>query len=84
MVEVFKTNVTEHRDSRMLIYEIHRNFINYKANFDLEDCDRILRIQCVKGSIESSSVIDLLKDLGFSAEVLPDEVPILLTHSLFK
>lgn len=80
MVEVFRTNVTEHRDARRLIDQIHQNFINYKANFDLQDCDNILRVKCFKGSIESSLLIELLEKQGFNAEILPDEVPILITR----
>lgn len=75
MVEVFKTNVIEQRHAAMLVDEIHRNFVNYKANFDLEDCDKILRVKCTKGQMDSSVVINLLKDLGFSAAILPDEIP---------
>lgn len=78
MVEVFKTNV-EHRDQAdMLIDQIHQIFVEYKANFDLDDCDRILRIKSGNGLVHSSRVIELLKYYGFEAEVLPDDVPSLL------
>lgn len=75
MVEVFKTNVTDHHHAAMVVAQIHQNFAGYKANFDLQDCDNILRVKCTAGSIQSSKLIDLLRDLGFKAEVLPDEVP---------
>jgi hypothetical protein len=73
MVEVFKTNVIEHDDANMLVYHIHQNFGEYKANFDLEDCDRILRVKSSTGQVEAAVLINLLKELGFDAEVLPDE-----------
>ncbi len=76
MVEVFKTNVTGQSDANMLVDQIHKNFTDHKANFDLHDCDKILRIKCVNKLIESSLVIDLLKEFGFNAEVLPDELPL--------
>jgi hypothetical protein len=44
----------------------------YKANFDLDDCDKILRVQCIQGSISSGALILFLKDFGCNAEVLPD------------
>lgn len=75
MIEVFKTNVHNRQDAGMLIEQIHRSFIHYQANFDLDDCDRILRVKCLSGVIQPASLIDFLKDRGFNAEVLPDEIP---------
>jgi hypothetical protein len=74
MIEVFTTNVDDRRHASMLVDLIHRSFIGYKANFDLEDCDKILRVKCATGPVDSSLLIDLLKDVGFHAEVLPDVV----------
>jgi hypothetical protein len=73
MVEVFRTNVTDQDHARRLIEQIHHAYRDYAANFDLEDCDRILRVKCMTGSIQPSHLIGLLKDSGFRAEVLPDE-----------
>jgi hypothetical protein len=78
MVEVFKTNVERHDHADMLIEQIHQIFTDYKANFDLEDCDKILRVKSASGFVHSSPVIELLKYYGFEAEVLPDDVPSLL------
>lgn len=75
MVEVFKTNVCERVDASMLIAEIHRTWAGYKANFDLSDCDNILRVQSTTGSIAVSGLIHLLKKFGFEAAVLPDDPP---------
>lgn len=55
----------------ILLDQIHRQHNGYKANFDLEDCDNILRIQS-SGSVVPATVILLLKRFGFTAEVLPD------------
>lgn len=73
MVEVFKTDVNNYQHAQMLIERIHEMFIQYKANFDLEDCDNILRVKCTAGEIQVSGLIRLLNDLGFHAEVLEDE-----------
>jgi hypothetical protein len=73
MIEVFKTNVTKPCEAAMLVDRIHKTFVNYTANFDLEDCDKILRVKCTIGWIQADQLIDLLKDFGFEAEVLPDE-----------
>ncbi|HZX73390.1 MAG TPA: hypothetical protein VFE57_03155 [Cyclobacteriaceae bacterium] len=76
MVEVFKTNVHDEQHARLIIEEIHRSFMNYKATFDLEDCDRILRIQCDYGLVEAPLLVTLIDNLGYKAEVLEDEIPI--------
>lgn len=75
MVEVFKTDVNHRMHANMLIEQIHKTFTGYKANFDLEDCDRILRVKSITGAVEARRLIRLLDELGFRAEVLPDSVP---------
>jgi len=72
MIEVFKTNVKQKGHARMLLRQIHTSFIDYKANFDLDDCDNILRVKSASGMIKSSCLVDLLRHFGFHAEVLPD------------
>jgi hypothetical protein len=84
MVEVFKTDVNDRDDANRLIKRIHEAFDGYIANFDLEDCDKILRVKCTTGVIVSSCLIDLLKNLGFAAEVLPDEISSAIHHSVRK
>ncbi|HEY3389350.1 MAG TPA: hypothetical protein VGK38_07260 [Prolixibacteraceae bacterium] len=68
MVEVFKTNVERPEQSQMLIHQIMSHIPNGKINFDLEDCDRILRVEAE--SISNQIIIKLLKQHGFHAEVL--------------
>lgn len=75
MVEVFRTNVRSGEEARMLVAVIEATFGNYKANFDLEDCDRILRVKTQWDPVQPWPLIRLLKRFGFNAEVLPDDVP---------
>jgi dihydrofolate reductase len=75
MVEVFRTNVQGAEVARTLITVIEATFADYKANFDLEDCDHILRVQALRGRVHASQLIRLLKSFGFEAEVLSDDVP---------
>jgi hypothetical protein len=72
-VEVFKTNVADRERAQWLVDQIERNFANCKVNFDLDDCDRILRV-AFEGEIQSDLLIDLLKSAGCMAEVLPDTI----------
>jgi hypothetical protein len=75
MVEVFKTNVTSHRQAAELLELIHQNFRGHKATFDLEDCDRILRIKTLSITVDTSSLISFLQTAGCEAQVLPDDCP---------
>lgn len=75
MVEVFKTNVKDSDQARILIDEIQKTFDDYTVNFDLEDCDRILRVKSSNGFIQASRLVGMLKNFGFDAEVLPDDLP---------
>ncbi|MDQ7950122.1 MAG: hypothetical protein REI78_09395 [Pedobacter sp.] len=72
MVEVFKTNVADVLQADYLIELIHANCPTYRANFDLEDCDRILRIVDGNGSVCASTIIALLEKHDFEVEVLED------------
>ena len=72
-VEVFKTNVADPERAKWLVDQIERNFTNCKVNFDLDDCDRILRV-VFDGKIQFDLLIDLLKNVGCQAEVLPDTI----------
>lgn len=75
MVEVFKTNVNDPVVAGRLVKKIHRAFSGYQANFDLEDCDRILRIKCTTSTIRPDFLIDFLQESGIKAEILGDNCP---------
>jgi len=55
-----------------LINQIQHNFENYRASFDLDDCDRILVVKSSMGMVQSWRVIDLLNSFECMAEVLQD------------
>ncbi len=74
MVEVFKTNVLFKNDARELLEQIHSMRGDYRANFDLDDCDHILRIASDL-SVDHASIIQILRCRGFEAEILED-IPI--------
>ncbi len=72
MIEIFKTNVGNRDQADWLIDRIQKTFAGYQVNFDLEDCDRILRAKNPAGPVIAGSLIYLLKEMGFDAEILPD------------
>ncbi len=74
MVEVFKTNIEELLQAKWLMSKIHETFSHYEVNFDLDDCDNILRVECSRGLVEPRILIAFLKKYGCTAEVLKDEI----------
>lgn len=68
MVEVFKTNVQKKTQSKMLLCVLSEAFPSFKINFDLSDCDKVLR---VKGdNVEVARIMMLVKEYGFMCEAL--------------
>ncbi len=74
MVEVFKTNIQSQKQALNLLERLYREFDGYTANFDLEDRDRILRLECQNGSIAVKAVLLFLRELDYQVTVLPDEI----------
>ena len=73
MVEVFKTTVSDTYYAKLLLRKIHARFPGYQANFDLTDCDRILRVKAA-AQIEVHNIMLIIRRFGYQAEILPDEV----------
>ncbi|WP_339814162.1 hypothetical protein [uncultured Imperialibacter sp.] len=85
MVEVFKTTVDNHVQAFRLLEAIHRAFPDYSANFDLDDCDRILRVVSHTSKLNTCAVIHLIISQGCFAEILNDELqPVEVNPSLQK
>lgn len=84
MVEVFKTNVADPKHANLLKEQIKSIYTDYFVTFDLEDCDRILRIKTSKGEVKTDSIINILNDFGFNAQVLPDNYPLVIKSLLNK
>ncbi len=68
MVEVFKTNVEHPAHAQKLMQKLREHFPAGRINFDLQDCDRILRVEDER--ICTEKIIHLLNTDGFHAELL--------------
>ncbi|HEU5053017.1 MAG TPA: hypothetical protein VFT78_07880 [Hanamia sp.] len=68
MVEVFKTNVQKKAHSKMLIGVLSKAFPTFEINFDLLDCDKVLRVE--GDNMKVSRIIMLVKKNGFRCELL--------------
>ena len=68
MVEVFKTNVADHNMAHEIAMQLRSHASVADVSFDLDDCDRILR---VKGQgIDPESIAREVIRMGYSCEVL--------------
>ena len=68
MVEVFKTNVIEADEARQVIHELLAHFPEARINFDLEDCDKVLRVE--NSSIDVEKTVTVVNVIGYQCEVL--------------
>ncbi len=69
MVEVYKTNVRSQKQAIKVMEAIHSTFSGLMVNFDLQDCDKILRVQNIN-SAAATEVEMLVNNLGFRCSIL--------------
>ena len=74
MVEVFKTDVLEKDQAQRVLDQLHLKFRNFSANFDLDDCDKILRVESKNGKIKPTLLLMFLNESGVRAEVLENTI----------
>jgi hypothetical protein len=70
IVQVFKTNVNDPSQANMLCELVQTEVTVHRANFDLEDCDKIFRVESTANIDEK--IVALLHLHGFMCEELPD------------
>jgi hypothetical protein len=68
MVEVFKTNVQEVAESHKIVGKLLEHFPHNKINFDLSDCDKILRVE--GDTVCPETIMQLLSSDGYHCEIL--------------
>ncbi|HVD97631.1 MAG TPA: hypothetical protein VNB90_05450 [Cytophagaceae bacterium] len=68
MVEIFKTNVQEQEQASKLLDKLSEKFPSSRINFDLEDCDKILRVE--SDAIAAENIIELVEANGYQCCVL--------------
>lgn len=71
MVKVYKTDVEEASHARIIIKEIRDIIPGSDPSFDLEDCDKVLRVECFSGEIKEQDIREILTNYGHSMEILP-------------
>lgn len=68
MIKVFKTDVKDQKKALEIKNSIYHNFGIRQVTFDLEDCDRVLRVEATQ--FTANEIINNLNNHGFSCEEL--------------
>lgn len=68
MVEVFKTNVQEFTEAQQLVALLRRHFPGTKINIDMDDCDKVLRVE--GNNLRIEKLMTLVTKKGFLCTVL--------------
>lgn len=76
MVEVFCTSVTTIEKAKFLLEKLQQEFPYYEINFDLEDCDNILRVATTKQGLDAHSIMGLIKAYHEDIQILSDDIPV--------
>ncbi|PAW92321.1 hypothetical protein CKK33_01955 [Mucilaginibacter sp. MD40] len=67
-VEIFKTNIESREQANKVLRLLKQQAPELSCNFDLDDCDRILRVKSDKICLEK--IIRILQGNGFECEYL--------------
>jgi hypothetical protein len=76
--------VMNRTDAADLVIKLEQAFEGCRFNFDIDDCDHILRVQVANGIPDIHGIINLLIAEGFKANVLPDDIPVENTAISFQ
>lgn len=68
-VEIFKTDVQEMARAKRVIAMLGQKHPDYLVNFDIEDADRILRIESTTAQISGVEIESLVAGLGVYCKI---------------
>lgn len=68
MVEIFKTNMPDRSQAERMLSLLVMHFRESRINFDMHDCDKILRVEA--NHIMPEKVIELMQMHGYHCQVL--------------
>ncbi len=72
MVEIFRTNVNSKKVAEKVLKSLNARFPACHFNFDLDDCDKILRVQSAGNKIETCTIIEAVQEHEVEALLFED------------
>lgn len=67
VVEIFRTNVINKTNSRRVVKELNQLYPECVINFDLDDCDHILRVE--GNNFSNIAIVAIVKRMGFECDL---------------
>ncbi len=74
MIEVYKTNIEKRKAAKRVRKMLHQKFPDLLINFDLEDCDNIMRVENREGYFDVDLILQQVSEMDFCIEIL-EEIP---------
>lgn len=71
-LEIFKTNVTTLSEADEVLKNLRMYFPSCRINFDLHDCDRILRVEGKACEINIDRILKIVADQRFEIELIKE------------
>jgi hypothetical protein len=68
-VEIFRTFVNNEKQARKICEILNSQLENTKVNFDLDDCDKVLRVESPE--IDINKIRWIMENLGYSCDLIP-------------
>ncbi|HEV7230730.1 MAG TPA: hypothetical protein VGO45_05345 [Bacteroidia bacterium] len=72
MIEVFRTNVKKKAEAKRVLKHLSDQFPSASLSLDLEDCEKILRMERQGQGFDAQEVIETIRQQGFECEILED------------
>ena len=69
-IEIFKTNVKGKRAAANLTTDLQQLFPGYKITVDIDDRDKVMRVESNRGEVKAQDIIKLMKQKNVLCEVL--------------
>jgi hypothetical protein len=70
MVEVFKTNIQGKTQASGIVSILKNEFPEYRITIDLDDCDKVLRVECNRGFVAVETLVHLVQKHDIHIELL--------------
>ncbi|HKI46264.1 MAG TPA: hypothetical protein VKA08_13115 [Balneolales bacterium] len=67
-IGVYRTNVESRTKAKLILEAIYRLLPGCEPSFDLEDCDKVLRVESQYHGINESKIRAVLKNYGYHME----------------
>lgn len=70
-VKVYKTDIDDKSRAKTILDEIRQLLPGSNPSIDLDDCDKVLRIENKVAEINESKLKKILNSYGYKMEILP-------------